>query len=66
MADDIKINVSKISIKEDKDLLLNLSVLIEPARIGGINEFLEGKKNDGFSFQLAGPFPPYSFAENDA
>ena len=66
LADDIKINVSKISIKKDKDLLLNLSVLIEPARIGGINEFLEGKKNDGFSFQLAGPFPPYSFAENDA
>lgn len=66
LADDIKINVSKISIKEDKDLLLNLSVLIEPARIGGINEFLEGKKNDSFSFQLAGPFPPYSFAENDA
>lgn len=64
LTDDIKVNVSKISLKEDRDLLLNLSVLIKPEHIGEVKESLKKMKDEGFSFQFAGPFAPYSFMEN--
>lgn len=66
LTDDIKVNVSRISIKEDKDLLLNLSVLIKPERIGEVKQTLEKMEDRGFSFQFAGAFAPYSFVENGA
>ena len=60
-ADDIKANASRISINEEKDLLLGLSILIDEERIDKIKRILE--KNKDFSSQLAGPFAPYSFVE---
>lgn len=57
-------NPSRISLKEEKDLLLNISVLVEEKQIEEIKEILEKKKEAGFSFQLAGPFAPYSFVES--
>lgn len=59
---DLIINPSRISLEEEKDLLLSLSVLIEEKQVSEIKEFLE-KKAEDFSFQLAGPFAPYSFVE---
>ncbi len=56
-------NHSRISLKEEKDLLVSLSVLIEEKEINKITEFL-GKKAEDFPFQVAGPFAPYSFVEN--
>ena len=64
VADEIKVNVSRISISEEKDLLLALSILVNEDKVDKIKRILE--KNKDFSFQLAGPFAPYSFAENEA
>ncbi len=61
VADDIKVNISRISINEEKDLLLGLSILVNEDQVDKIKRILE--KNKDFSFQLAGPFAPYSFVE---
>ena len=63
LADDIKVNISKISINEERDLLCSLSVLVSQQKIDEIKQILE-KRGNGFSFQFAGPFAPYSFVEN--
>ncbi len=60
-ADDIKANASRISINEEKDLLLGLSILVNEDQVDKIKRILE--KHKDFSFQLAGPFAPYSFVE---
>lgn len=62
VAEEIAINPSRISLEDEKDLLLGLSVLVEEKKVAQIREFLEEK--GGFSFHLAGPFAPYSFVEN--
>ncbi|MEW5896496.1 MAG: GvpL/GvpF family gas vesicle protein [Nanoarchaeota archaeon] len=62
--EEIAINPSRISLEEEKDLLLSLSVLVEEKNIAQIREILEKKEQEGFSFQLAGPFAPYSFVED--
>ena len=41
-----------------------MPVLIEEEEINKIKEFLE-KKEGNFPFQIAGPFAPYSFVENE-
>lgn len=62
VVDDIKVNISKISINEKNELLLGLSVLvIDRWQIDKIKRILETNKD--FSFQLVGPFAPYSFVE---
>lgn len=63
ICEDIVINPSRISLEEEKDLLLSLSVLVEEEKASEIKEFLEKKAKD-FPFHLAGPFAPYSFVEN--
>ncbi len=62
---EVKVNISRIGIKEEKDLLLGLSILTNKEQIGKIKEYLEKKENQSFSFQLVGPFAPYSFVKND-
>ena len=62
VAEEIAINPSRISLEDEKDLLLGLSVLVEEKKVAQIKEFLEEK--GGFSFHLAGPFAPYSFVQN--
>lgn len=64
ITEEIVANPSRISLEEEKDLLLSLSVLIEEKQIEGIKEFLEQKKAENFSYYVAGPFAPYSFVEN--
>ena len=59
--EEIAINPSRISLEEERDLLLGLSVLVEEKKVAQIKEFLEEK--GGFSFHLAGPFAPYSFVD---
>ncbi len=63
IAADVKVNTSKLRLEEGKDLLLSLSILADEGQIVQISA-LDGRENAGFSFQLAGPFPPYSFVEN--
>lgn len=63
-AEEIAINPSKISLEEEKDLLLGLSVLTEEKKVEQIKEILKEKEQEGFTFHLAGPFAPYSFMEN--
>lgn len=60
---DVKINNSRVFIDEEKDLLLSLSVLVEEHEVAEIKKILE--KSNGFSFQFAGPFAPYSFVDNE-
>lgn len=66
LTDNIKINISRISIDEEKDLLCSLSILVDWQKINEIKQTLEKKEGDGFSFQLVGPFAPYSFVENES
>lgn len=56
-------NQSRIPLREEKNLLLSVSILIEEKDINNIKEFLE-KKVEDFSFLVAGPFVPYSFVGN--
>ena len=62
--EEIVINPSRISLEEEKDLLLGLSVLVEEKKVAPIKEILGGQEKESFSFHLAGPFAPYSFVEN--
>ena len=57
------INPSRISLEEEKEVLLSLSILLEEKEINKIKEFLE-KRGEDFPFNLAGPFAPYSFVES--
>ncbi len=65
LTEDLKINTLKISINEEKDLLLSMSVLANKQQIKKIKEALKEKSGKDFTFQLSGPFAPYSFVEND-
>lgn len=64
IVDEVKTNVSQISVNEKKDLLVNLSILVSEKQIMEIRKYLKEKERQGFCFQLAGPFAPYSFTEN--
>lgn len=66
ITDNVVVNRSKLAISEKDDLLLNLSILVEEGKIALIRECLEkeANANNGFSYQLVGPFAPYSFVEN--
>ncbi len=56
-----KIVQSAEFIKEEKDILLNISVLANGEQIGEVRQYLqESAGEDGY--RLVGPFPPYSFA----
>lgn len=57
------VNPSQISLEEEKEVLLKLSVLIEEKQVDELKEFLE-KRAEGFPYHLAGPFAPYSFVES--
>lgn len=61
ITEDIKINTSQIFINENKDLLLSISILAEKQQIDQVKVLLEENSGKDFSFQLAGPFAPYSF-----
>ncbi|MBI3035306.1 GvpL/GvpF family gas vesicle protein, partial [Candidatus Woesearchaeota archaeon] len=63
----LKINPSRIFIDEEKDLLLSLSILVDKHQSNKIRKILMQKAGGNFSIQLAGPFAPYSFVndEND-
>lgn len=64
LTEDLKINTPKISINEEKDLLLSMSVLANKQQIKKIKDVLKEKAGKSFIFQLSGPFAPYSFVEN--
>ena len=65
VTNDLKINPSRIFIDEEKDLLVNLSILEDKQQINKIKIILEQKVGEDFSFQLTGPFAPYSFVEDE-
>ncbi len=58
------INHSRVSLEEEMELLLSLSILVEENQAGKIKELLEKRAGD-FPNQLVGPFAPYSFVENE-
>jgi len=59
------LNNSGIFIDEEKDLLLSLSVLSDKQQFDRIIKSLERKEGKVFSFQIAGPFAPYSFVNDE-
>ena len=63
---DAMLSNSRISIDEEKDILLNLSILAGKQQFDKIIRTLERKEGKVFSFQIAGPFAPYSFVQNEA
>jgi len=65
VTNDLKINPSRIFIDEEKDLLGNLCILEDKQQINKIKRILEQKVGNDFSFQLTGPFAPYSFVEDE-
>ena len=65
VTNDLKINPSRIFIDEEKDLLLSLSILADERQMPKIKRILERKMGNDFSFQLTGPFAPYSFVEDE-
>jgi len=65
VTEDLKINTPKISISDEKDLLLSMSVLANKQQIKKIKDVLKEKSGKDFIFQMACPFAPYSFVEND-
>ncbi|MEK6876776.1 MAG: GvpL/GvpF family gas vesicle protein [Nanoarchaeota archaeon] len=66
ISEDAMLSNSRISIDEEKDILLNLSVLADKQQFDKIIRTLERKEGKVFSFQIAGPFAPYSFVQNEA
>jgi hypothetical protein len=64
IASDVMLNNSRILINEEKDLLFSLSVLVDRQQANKLTRMLDKKPNN-FSFQIAGPFAPYSFAQNE-
>lgn len=65
ITDDVTINHSKVAIDEQKDLLISLSVLADASKINGIETIFSENADQGLSFQLVGPFAPYSFIKNE-
>ena len=65
VTNDLKINPSRIFIDEEKDLLLSLSILVDERQMPKIKRILEQKVGNDFSFQLTGPFAPYSFVDDE-
>lgn len=65
LTEDSVVNISKISINEDKNLLVSLSILVDKQQKIKIQKFLKTRADKTFSFNLAGPFAPYSFVENE-
>lgn len=66
LVNDARVSTSRIFIDEEKDLLLTLSALDSELQTDEIKKMLEGKYGNIFSFQVAGPFAPYSFVQNEA
>src|SRR3989338_4160943 len=66
ISEDAMLSNSRISIDEEKDILLNLSILTGKQQFDKIIRTLERKEGKVFSFQIAGPFAPYSFVQNEA
>lgn len=62
--DDIVVNVSRIAIDEEKDLLLSVSILINEEQIDDVKEVLRRKEEEGLLSNLSGSFAPYSFVED--
>lgn len=66
VTENLIINVLRTSIyKEKSDLLLRLSILVNKQQKNEIIDILEKNTHNGFSFNLTGPFAPYSFVENE-
>jgi hypothetical protein len=61
-ADDIRVEKTRETDDEDKEMLLNLSCLLPKEGSHGLGDELE-KINalEGFSVRYTGPWPPYSF-----
>ncbi len=59
----IVVNKSRLAINGEEDLLLNVSVLVDGEESGLVTECLGMCAEKGFSYRIAGPFPPYSFVE---
>jgi len=61
-ADDIRVEKTKKTEDEDKQMLLNLSCLLPKEGSKGLGEELEKiDALEGFSVRYTGPWPPYSF-----
>lgn len=58
---ELKISPSSILVDETKDLLVNLSILVGKQQINEIEKVFSNNSENDLSFQLAGPFAPYSF-----
>lgn len=60
--DDIKVEKTKKVIKEDKQMLMNLSCLLPKGNSKKLGDELEKISNmEGYSVRFTGPWPPYSF-----
>ncbi|MCP8317585.1 MAG: GvpL/GvpF family gas vesicle protein [archaeon] len=56
------IRVEKLKKDKDKQMLMNLSLLIDKGKIEGIGrELARIKETKGFDARFTGPWPPYSF-----
>jgi hypothetical protein len=61
LADEVQVN--KPRPVKARQMVLNLSLLVTPAAISRVGEYLEGvSREPGVEVRFTGPWPPYSFA----
>lgn len=61
-ADDLQVEKTKKPENDERQMLLNLSLLLPKDRSGKLGEALEEiEALEGFSVRFTGPWPPYSF-----
>lgn len=65
VTDNVRVNSSKIAIKEKDDLLLSMSVLVDENELKSTRESLDKSVNNTLYYHIVGPFAPYSFVENE-
>lgn len=65
LAHDVVTNRSRVSLDQEKDLLCSFSFLAGEQELLLIKQQVEQNAAESFSIRFAGPFPPYSFVQDE-
>lgn len=64
-AQDVIANRSRVSLDQEKELLCSFSFLADEKELLLIKQSVEQNAAESFSIRFAGPFPPYSFVQDE-
>lgn len=65
LAQDVIANRSSVSLGQEKELLCSFSFLAAEQELPLIKQQVEQNAAESFSIRFAGPFPPYSFVQDE-